>query len=289
MKPKNEKKYNNRPTKKQRRADKAYLIVLMFVFEALALSLIILPRSTVSENERRELAKFPEFSLESYFSGEYTQKISEWFSDTVPFRDALTEKSAEIRELRGIRSSGIKLHNVSVPAETEEAPEVKPIDTTAPKPAESTPVDVESEPDVPETTSQPQGNHEIDPGEQEEIPADDHTNIKNNGTAVVGKRALMLYGGSFAVGESYAAVINKYKETFGDSVNVYSMIIPTACEFYSPPEVAAYCGSELKNINHVIENLRDDVIAVDVYTPLSQHLKEDIYLRTDHHWAPLRA
>ena len=124
MKPENEKKYNNRPTKKQRRADKAYLIVLMFVFEALALSLIILPRSTVSENERRELAKFPEFSLESYFSGEYTQKISEWFSDTVPFRDALTEKSAEIRELRGIRSSGIKLHNVSVPSETEEAPEV---------------------------------------------------------------------------------------------------------------------------------------------------------------------
>lgn len=289
MKPENEKKYNNRPTKKQRRADKAYLIVLMFVFEALALSLIILPRSTVSENERRELAKFPEFSLESYFSGEYTQKISEWFSDTVPFRDALTEKSAEIRELRGIRSSGIKLHNVSVPSETEEAPEVKPIDTTAPKPAESTPVDVESEPEVPETTSQPQGNHEIDPGEQEEIPADDHTNIKNNGTAVVGTRALMLYGGSFAVGESYAAVINKYKETFGDSVNVYSMIIPTACEFYSPPEVAAYCGSELKNINHVIENLRDDVIAVDVYTPLSQHLKEDIYLRTDHHWAPLGA
>ena len=191
MKPKNEKKYNNRPTKKQRRADKAYLIVLMFVFEALALSLIILPRSTVSENERRELAKFPEFSLESYFSGEYTQKISEWFSDTVPFRDALTEKSAEIRELRGIRSSGIKLHNVSVPSETEEAPEVKPIDTTVPKPAESTPVDIESEPEVPETTSQPQGNHEIDPGEQEAIPADDHTNIKNNGTAVVGKRAPM--------------------------------------------------------------------------------------------------
>lgn len=293
MKPKNEKKYNNRPTKKQRRADKAYLIALMFVFEAAALSLIILPRSTVSENERRELEKFPEFSIESYFSGEYTKKLSEWFSDTVPFRDALTEKSAEIRELRGMRSSGIKLHNVSQPAESEEAPVVKPADTTAPKPAEITPdeskpTESESEPTAPETTVS-EGNHEIDPGEQEPIPDDDHTTIKNNGTAVVGKRALMLYGGSFAVGESYAAVINKYKETFGDSVNVYSMIIPTACEFYSPPEVAAYCGSELKNINHVIEKLRDDVIAVDVYTPLSQHLKEDIYLRTDHHWAPLGA
>lgn len=292
MKPKHEKKYNNKPSKKQRTAEKVYLGVMIVVFEALALALIILPRSTESENERRELAKFPEFSLSSYFSGEFTTKVSEWFSDTVPYRDALTEKSAEIRELAGIRQEGIKLHNVQVPAEPE-TEEPRPVSTSS---AVTSDTDIDSKPadsNVKEETKEPEettatGNHEIEPAD-EQIPEDDHATIKNNGTAVVGKRALMLYGGSFSVGESYAAVINKYKETFGDKVNVYSMIIPTACEFYSPPEVQAYCGSELKNINHVINNLRDDVIAVDVYTPLSQHLKEDIYLRTDHHWAPLGA
>lgn len=34
---------------------------------------------------------------------------------------------------------------------------------------------------------------------------------------------------------------------------------------------------------------RVGVIGVDCYTPLSLHASEDIYLRTDHHWAPLGA
>lgn len=292
MKPKYEKKYKEpRATKRRRAANIAYLVTIMLAFETVGLSLIVFPRSTESITEKRTLKEFPEFTSEDYLSGKYTADIAEWFSDTVPFRDDLTNMSTALRELRGFRQDGIRLHNVGT-TQTESKPE-KP-STTAPvtssEPVESVPTDESSTPQttVPEQTTTTQGNHEIDPVEQE-INEDDAVNITNNGIAVVGTRALMLYGGSFSVGESYANVINKYKEALGDGVNVYSMIIPTSCEFYSPPSVKAYCGSELDNINHVIEFLRDDVKAVDVYTPLAAHTDEDIYLRTDHHWAALGA
>ncbi len=292
MKPKYEKKYKEpRATRRRRAANIAYLVTIMLAFETVGLSLIVFPRSTESITEKRTLKEFPEFTSEDYLSGKYTADIAEWFSDTVPFRDDLTNMSTALRELRGFRQDGIRLHNVGT-TQTESKPE-KP-STTAPvtssEPAESVPTDESSTPQttVPEQTAATQGNHEIDPVEQE-VNEDDAVNITNNGIAVVGTRALMLYGGSFSVGESYANVINKYKEALGDDVNVYSMIIPTSCEFYSPPSVKAYCGSELDNINHVIEFLRDDVKAVDVYTPLAAHTDEDIYLRTDHHWAALGA
>lgn len=292
MKPKYEKKYKEpRATRRRRAANIAYLVTIMLAFETVGLSLIVFPRSTESITEKRTLKEFPEFTSEDYLSGKYTADIAEWFSDTVPFRDDLTNMSTALRELRGFRQDGIRLHNVGT-TQTESKPE-KPSTTasvTSSEPAESVPTDESSTPQttVPEQTAATQGNHEIDPVEQE-VSEDDAVNITNNGIAVVGTRALMLYGGSFSVGESYANVINKYKEALGDDVNVYSMIIPTSCEFYSPPSVKAYCGSELDNINHVIEFLRDDVKAVDVYTPLAAHTDEDIYLRTDHHWAALGA
>ncbi|MGN1422547.1 MAG: DHHW family protein [Oscillospiraceae bacterium] len=296
MKPKYEKKYKEpRATKRRRAANIAYLVTLTLAFETVGLSLVVFPRSTESITEKRELKEFPEFTAEDYVSGKYTADIAEWFSDTVPFRDDLTNMSTALRELRGFRQDGIRLHNVGT-----SQPESKPAVTTSATTPATTPKPDESEPDVTETVSsetapaesttasEQQGNHEIDPVEQE-VNEDDAVNITNNGIAVVGTRALMLYGGSFTVGESYAGVINKYKEALGDDVNVYSMIIPTSCEFYSPPSVAAYCGSELDNINHVIDNLRDDVKAVDVYTTLASHKDEDIYMRTDHHWASLGA
>lgn len=46
--------------------------------------LLLAPRPTQSGIENRELAKFPEFSWESYFNAEYTAGITEYFTDTAP-------------------------------------------------------------------------------------------------------------------------------------------------------------------------------------------------------------
>ncbi len=94
-----------------------------------------------------------------------------------------------------------------------------------------------------------------------------------------------IYGANPNNFKKYAAAINKYKEAFPD-INVYSIVAPTACEFYAPPEIAAMSASQLAHINIVNKNLVG-VQAVDVYSALAQHVDEDIYLKTDHHWAPL--
>ena len=40
-----------------------------------------------SAAEKRELTKFPEFTVETFFSGEYFSGINDWFADTFPLRD----------------------------------------------------------------------------------------------------------------------------------------------------------------------------------------------------------
>ena len=64
---------------------------------------LLAPRPTYSGIENRELAKFPEFSFESYFNAEYTAGITEYFTDTAPGRDAFKNIITEIRALFGIQ------------------------------------------------------------------------------------------------------------------------------------------------------------------------------------------
>lgn len=115
-------------------------------------------------------------------------------------------------------------------------------------------------------------------------PAEEEVVWANN-IAIVGTRAMAPYGANPKNFVTYAEALNKYKEALPD-VKVYSMVVPVACEYYAPPEVAEKCASQLAHINKVNENLRD-IRAVDVYSALAAHVNEDIYLKTDHHWAPL--
>lgn len=291
MRAKSQKKYREPRTPKRRRiSDIVYLMTILTAFETIGLALLVFPRSTESITEKRELKKFPELSAESWFSGDFTAGVSEWFSDTVPFRDEVTDLSTQLRELRGFRQDGIRLHNVG----TVQTDASKP-DTSAPEqpsepqeqPGTASGESVENSSTA--QTSKPQTTTAA-PTEEEEpvINEDDSVTITNNGIAVVGTRALMLYGGSYSVGEKYAGVVNRYKELLGDDVNVYAMVIPTSCEFYSPDSVKVYCGSQKDNIDYVYSLLKNST-GVDAYSSLKKHLREDIYLRTDHHWAPLGA
>ena len=116
------------------------------------------------------------------------------------------------------------------------------------------------------------------------IPAEEETVFAGN-IAIVGTRAMILYGANPKNFKVYAEALNRYKEALPE-VNVYSMVIPVSCEFYASPEVAEKCADQLAHINIVNENLAD-IQAVDAYSALAEHIGEDIYLRTDHHWSQL--
>lgn len=116
------------------------------------------------------------------------------------------------------------------------------------------------------------------------------TKMANSGIIIVGSgsdvRALMGFFGTKG-GVSYANICNKYKETFGPDVNVYCMPIPTSTEYYCPPSAQKYTKKQWPVFNNIFSHLSSEVKVVDVYSELARHTDEGIYLRTDHHWAPL--
>lgn len=101
-------------------------------------------------------------------------------------------------------------------------------------------------------------------------------------------RGIVLFGGSWSGGQSYAETLNRYKAALGENVNVFSMVVPTAVSFYLPEEYSYMTGSEWDHIENINDYL-DGVIPVDAYSELAKHVDEEIYLRTDNHWQALGA
>ncbi|WP_273530751.1 DHHW family protein [Leyella lascolaii] len=102
-------------------------------------------------------------------------------------------------------------------------------------------------------------------------------------------RAFEPYGGGHDNGEKYANAVNRYKQAFGSDVNVYCMVIPTAVEYYCPDSIRSWTHDERSAIDGIFSHLSDSVVKVDIYDVLAAHKTENIYSRTDHHWAPLGA
>ncbi len=366
---------------------------------AVGVLLCVLPRPTYSDTEKRPLASFPTFSVESYLSGDFTSGINAYYNDTIPGRDFFKDLTGRISKLFGLRPDDVKIYIPNggngllegdeettedpyavtmpedaepalpnAPKDTEEATDTEPVDTEAPvteepgtdtapvtnDPAETE--DIETEPvgtilavvidkthldlytdreytfDVrlrqqgtPEDrtvtiTADPpyivsidgftvrgiqQGETTltfsaangvtttctvsvtIDPNRDTGAVVDDY--LAQYGVIISGTRAMSLYGGSYNSARTYMASLESYYQDLGGEVNVYSMVIPTASEFYCPDSYASYNASQQKMCNYIRDNLSGNVRHVEVYTPLSEHCDEDIYLRTDHHWAPLGA
>lgn len=249
--------------------NKLYISIIVLVFCAFTIVFDTFPRSTFSELEKRDLATLPEFSWQRLFDGSYTKAVSQWFSDSEPYRDHFMAMSMNVKD-------GQKLvvnsdDNVTFHASTD-----------APAAPEA-----EVEEAAPEPDDRNVGEYHND------INADGTAKIANAGIIIVGSgknvRALMAYGGSSRGGVPYAQAANKYKETFGSAVNVYCMVIPTSTEFYTPDKARKMTNPQRPTINNIYAHLSPEVKAVDAYTALATHAKEDIYLRTDHHWAPLGA
>lgn len=252
---------------------------MLLIFSTMAVTFTILPRSTYSELERRELATFPDFSIDSLLSGAWTRDVSAWFSDTEPYRDefmtlnmAITSHAALNIPL-GDGDDVIAFHATETgggdpgaeAALVEEAPIMEQLNA---------PLTIE----MPEST--------------DSAATDVEAKMASSGILVVGKapdaRALMVFGASAHAGKAYADAINQYRTALGNKVKIYCMPIPTSIEFYCPEKAKKVARPQIATINNIF-SLLQGVTAVDCYTPLSRHKNEDIYLRTDHHWAPLGA
>ncbi len=243
---------------------KIYLCLVVAVFAAFVLVFNFFERPRISELEKRELATFPRFSWDLLASGEFTDSVSKWYSDSEPYRDRFMSMSMNIKDYLALKVTQDEEEQITFHASADE----------------------------PKQNDEGVENRNI--GEYKNtVTADENAKIAHAGILILGKeptaRALMAYGGGPEGGVAYANAANKYKEVFGRGVNVYCMVIPTAIEFYCPESAKSSTKSQRATINNIFAHLSDSVRAVDIYTTLGEHAAEDIYLRTDHHWAPLGA
>lgn len=273
--------------------------VFLSIIFITGLILFTLPRSEFSESEKRKLEEFPEFSREAFFSGEYTRQINFYFSDTVPFRENITEASSRIKNKMGFQIDGVTLHNVVINDKNSEnitpIPEIRE-ETIHNLSEETENEDINKNNDINQNDFFPSITGEVTNEKSGEISPettsekeDGKADIGNNGILVYKNRGLMLYGGSKEQGERYAAALNAYRDALADGVNVYSMLIPTSVEFYCPVNYRNLSGNQREDINNITSKLDNGITAVNVYSVLSSKTEEDIYFKTDHHWSPLGA
>ena len=224
-----------------------------------------LPRSTYSELERRDLLRFPKFSWGSLRDGSFTQSVSNWFSDSEPFRDVLMRGSMELKSLMAFKTQS---------AVTFHAAQEEPVAVV------ETPSEVNLV------------------GDQRDIEefhnhVDANAKMESAGVIVVGNapdaRALMAFKNKNKGEKSFAKTVNRYQTLFGSDVNVYCMIIPTAVEYYCPMNARSCTDPEFLVLTELYDLIDTTVQVVDLYDLMGEHVDEDIYLRTDHHWSPLGA
>ena len=271
----------------------ANIVYSAIVFAVVTVAFLALPRDEVSITEQRKLAEFPTFSYQKLMNGEYTNGITDYFNDNVPYRDTLKNVAVMIRSLFGVSYDDAEIVGpVAVVTEEEE-----------PVPAETEPVQTTTVTTVPTDTKKPVSHTEetttvTTTAETTTKPVATEKNVNEIAEGVVTNGQVVtklsdghwwgisLYGGG--KGTTYANALNRFKEELGDSVNVYSMPVPTSGEYYLPDKYAQYNASHQKSIDAIDAQLKD-VISVPASMALWEHINELIYLRTDHHWQPLGA
>ncbi|MBR5126183.1 MAG: hypothetical protein IKU68_05560 [Oscillospiraceae bacterium] len=260
-----------------------YAVPFFVVLALLTVVSFIIPlRPAVSNSEKRELAKFPEFSISAIASGSYFDDISKWYSDTFPGRESWLQLSTRISTLHGYSEIAFEgslepvLDDIPVQMQAT-VPEYRPEEVQ-----QDDPVQMEGA----EETLPPEeiGWGGVNAGEGAEISL---------GTAIqIGDTAFNQLGFSQIQSDRYINTLNSYAAAVKDKgVRVISCPAPTAIGVMVEKDYLEMlnCAPQDDMINYLHSGMSDDIIKVDTFSKLVEHNDEYVYFRTDHHWTALGA
>lgn len=260
------------------------LLVLMITLGACSL---FLEKPTVSEQERRDLATLPTFSVKGLLSGEYISDLERFYADTFPFRDGFVQLASAFENTYGLRVDDVKIKKAQNPA-TEPT-------TSAEAPPDAVPPDATPPEVLPPNETAPQGI----PGDTSPAPTPTPPppEIQDDGTAGERLDSFFIYKGKahslFSPNDKavplYTDTINRYGETLGPGTTIYSMVIPTSIAFALPERYKDVSAPQDENINDIYSRLSPQIRRVDAYNALLYHRNDYLYFGTDHHWTGLGA
>ena len=272
-----------------------FVLVLLSGFVIGVFLLKLRPKESVLE--KRELTKFPEFSMESFLDGSYTSEIETWFADTFPFREKLLTAEQNIKLLYGVQKDSI--NNIgdgdeipdieelieSMEAEQEtETPYTEPATEVASQETEES----EEETQAPETTAPIET---VDGGELAKMNPQEAgaVNVKD----LVG---YCVYGFNLKGADTYCENVASVAEAMKSIGNtkVYDILIPdnSAIMLDDETKAAWKLSDEKKVIQYYqakMNQLSSSITHVNLFDTLSAHNSEYLYFYTDHHWTALGA
>ena len=275
-------------------------IPFFLVLVILTVAAFVVPlRPTVSYSEKRELAKFPEFSVEALLSGDYFDDISLWFSDTFPGREVWMSVSRFTKALHGYSEVAIVeddfLAGIIGPVETDEPAEGESVAVSPSETTEAT--EGSTEESVQEATEGTTLSEEPTESVPEEtqwggVDAGEEAEISMGAVIQIGDTAFNQMGFEAYTSERYSAAISNLADALAEKgVTVVSAPPPTAVGVMIEPEYQAKlnCARQDEVISYLHDHMSEHVVKVDTYTALVSHNSEYIYFRTDHHWTALGA
>jgi len=218
------------------------------------LASLFMKKQAVSEIENRQLTPFPAYSDSALWNGNYFRQVDQYYADNFPLRNRWINVSGSFRNKFGFESGDIKIYE---PANDAEANEIT--DTT---------------------------KNTVNSGP---LPDDGAVGEVKKRLFVFKNRAFEMFGGSTAMGKSYANVINSYNRLGIPGLQVYNLIIPVALEFELTEKYKKLQKPNRPAIESIYNELDSTIKKVWAIDEIRKHREEYIYFNTDHHWTSLGA
>jgi len=218
------------------------------------LASLSMKKQAVSEIENRQLTPFPAYSDSALWNGNYFRQVDQYYADNFPLRNRWINVSGSFRNKFGFESGDIKIYE---PANDAEANEIT--DTT---------------------------KNTVNSGP---LPDDGAVGEVKKRLFVFKNRAFEMFGGSTAMGKSYANVINSYNRLGIPGLQVYNLIIPVALEFELTEKYKKLQKPNRPAIESIYNELDSAIKKVWAIDEIRKHREEYIYFNTDHHWTSLGA
>lgn len=232
------------------------LFLNIFIFISLIYTITILnllsPKNkSISETENRALAQKPNYSTDKLISGQYFREFESFFADHFFNREKLVQISKEMSSLKGIKR--------------------------------------EEEVFIVDFDGQNVGGNVDEETEGENFEETNNEGTTNGNLLILNDTVMELYKFNEDKSKAYADMINTVSETLGEDVKVYSLLAPIQIEFINDSKYKNLSSSQQDAIELVNSNLSENIISVDAYSPIKDHIDEYVYYRTDHHWTALGA
>lgn len=254
-------KKTNKPKIKGAKPVIISFFVLLFIGATLALYIPLRP--TYSEEEKRDLAKFPEFSFASLVDGSYFSGISTWYADTFPMRDIFIGAKAKIESFYGIGNS-ISGSSDNIADE------------------------------IPDSDS-PSLDLNYSDFENNTLPEDeaiDSSLVQKLGAVlIVDDSAYEYYSFVKSTADRYALTVSYTADKLKGKARVFDIVVPTSTDITLNTSVRKEINTsdQKEAINYIYRNISANAYKVDTFDTIYAHRNEYVYFRTDHHWTALGA